>query len=54
MIDAEVTHLDGQGVMALLMAAVRAERFCDGALYRFFEMGCIQRWFKRLEEIDKE
>lgn len=54
MADADVTHLDGQGVMALLMAAIRAERFCDGALLRFFEMGCIQRWLKRLVELDKE
>lgn len=54
MADADVTHLDGQCVMALLMAAVRAERFCDGALLGFFEIGCIQRWLKRLEELDKE
>lgn len=30
----DVNKLDGQGVMALIMAAVRAERFCDGALKR--------------------
>ena len=28
----DVSRIDGQGVMALIMAAVRAERFCDGAL----------------------
>ena len=28
----DVSSLSGQQVMALLMGAVRAERFCDGAL----------------------
>ena len=33
---ADVSELDGQAVMALLLGAVRAERFCDGALLGFF------------------
>ena len=49
---ADVSDMDGQGVMALLMGAVRAERFCDGALLDFFENGCIQKWIERLKEID--
>ena len=32
MTDADVSVLDGKCVMALLMGAVRAERFCDGSL----------------------
>ena len=38
--------------MALLLGAVRAERFCDGALLGFFEDGSIRRWLLRLREID--
>jgi len=30
-----------QRVHALIMGAVRAERFCNGALLDFFKTGCI-------------
>ena len=49
---ADVTELDGQAVMALLLGAVRAERFCDGALLGFFEDGSMRRWLLRLKEVD--
>ncbi|WP_454946650.1 DUF6508 domain-containing protein [Cryptobacterium curtum] len=49
---ADVSDLDGQAVMALLLGAVRAERFRDGALLCFFEDGSIRRWLLRLREID--
>lgn len=48
----DVTDKDGICVMALLLGAVRAERFCDGALLGFFKRGSIQRWLERLKEID--
>ena len=50
---ADVSGLDGQAVMALLLGAVRAERFCDGALICFFEDGSVRRWLSRLKEIDE-
>lgn len=49
---ADVSELDGQAVMALLLGAVRAERFCDGALLSFFGDGSMRRWLLRLREID--
>lgn len=49
---ADVSKLDGQAVMALLLGAIRADRFCEGALLDFFENGCIKRWIMRLQEID--
>lgn len=52
MAGADVSRLDGRATMALLVGAVRAERFCDGALLSFFNSGCILRWLRRLEEID--
>lgn len=48
----EVSDLDGGCVMALLIGAIRAEKFCDGALLNFFEEGSIQQWLKRLKGID--
>ena len=44
MTEADVSELNGQAVMALLLGAVRAERFRDGALLSFFEDGCAKRW----------
>lgn len=49
---ADVSELDGQAVMALLIGAVRAERFCDGTLLGFFGDGSMRRWLLRLKEID--
>ena len=49
---ADVSELDGQAVMALLLGAVRAKRFCDGALLGFFGNGSMRRWLLRLKEID--
>ena len=51
--EADVSSLDAQCIMALIMGAVRAERFCDGALLRFFREGCIRNWLERLKEIDE-
>lgn len=48
----DVAAKDGICVMALLLGAVRAERFCEGALLGFFKRGSIQRWLERLKEID--
>lgn len=52
--EADVSDMDGQGVMALVLGAVRAERFCDGALLGFFKRGSIQRWLERLKKIDND
>ena len=49
---ADVTVLDGRCVMALLVGAVRAARFSEGALLNFFESGAIEKWLLRLKEID--
>ena len=49
-----VEDLDARCICALLVGAVRAERFCDGALLAFFKDGSITRWLQRLKEIDEE
>lgn len=51
--NADVSLLDGRCIAALLVGAVRAERFCDGALLSFFKSGAIQKWLLRLKEIDE-
>ena len=52
MSEADVSSLDALCVMALIMGAVRAERFCDGALLGFFKDGSIRRWLERLHELE--
>ncbi len=53
MFEADVSELDGQAVIALLLGAVRADRFCEGALLGFFEDGSVKRWLLRLKEVDE-
>lgn len=52
MSSADVSNMDAHCVMALIMGAVRAERFCDGALLGFFKDGSIRKWLERLQVID--
>ena len=48
-----VEDLDAKVVCALIVGAVRAERFCDGALLNFFKNGSMTRWLHRLREINE-
>lgn len=50
---ADILNLNAQCVLALIMGAVRAERFCDGALLDFFESGSVLKWLERLKTIDE-
>lgn len=54
MSEADVSEKDARCIMALIMGAVRAERFCDGALLGFFKDGSIRKWLERLQEIDEK
>lgn len=53
MIKADASGLDAQCILALLIASLRAERFCDGALLEFIKNGAVIRWLKRLQEFDE-
>ena len=48
---ADVSSLNAQCVMALIMGAVRADRFCDGVLGDFFKIGCMLKWIQRLQDM---
>ena len=52
MMNVDVSCLNGQVVMALLLGVIRAERFCDGVLNTFLKTGCIDKWLLRLNEIE--
>ena len=53
MIQADASEIDAQCILALLIASLRAERFCDGALLGFIKSGAVTRWLKRLQELDE-
>lgn len=48
---ADVSEMDIQGVLALLMGMVRSERFCDGSIMDFLKSGVVLKWLERLKEI---
>lgn len=50
--EADISTLDGKCIMALILGAIRSERFCSGALLSFFRNGTIAKWLLRLKEID--
>ena len=50
---ADVSGFDAEDVLALLTGAIRAERFCDGAFASFARSGAVDRWLRRLKEIDE-
>lgn len=54
MSEVDVSEMDARGVMALIMCAVRAERFCEGQLLGLFRHGVIRKWLERLKEIDED
>ena len=41
MMKADASELDAQCILALLIASLRAERFCDGALLEFIKNGAV-------------
>lgn len=52
--NADVSSMDAQGIMAMLMGIVRGERFCDGAVLSACKSGSIVRWLERLKELSDE
>jgi len=49
----DVSTADGQLVMALLVAVLRADRFVEGTLLDFYKNGLVLLWLQRLKEIDE-
>ena len=51
---AVVDDLDAKCVVALIFGAIRAERFCDGAILAFLKDGTFVRWLERLKTLDAD
>lgn len=51
---ADVSKLSDDTILSLLIGAVRAEKFCDGALLDFLKSGSIQKWLQELKKRDEK
>ncbi len=47
--NADVSNLEDLCVLALILGAIRADRFNEGVLLRFLESGAVVRWLERLK-----
>ncbi len=47
----DITHADEQYILALLDAAFRQERFCEGTVLKALKEGYVLRWLERLAEL---
>lgn len=54
MSNADINNLPSEAILALLLGAARAERFCDGALLDFLKSGSVQKWLHELKNRDKK
>lgn len=50
--NADASNMNAQCVLALIMASVRDERFCDGVLLDFFTSGSMLKWLERLKSFE--
>lgn len=49
---ADVETLEAKYVLAMIMYALRIDRFVDDVLISYFEDGCILKWLERLKTIE--
>ena len=52
--EVDVSEWDAQGVLALMLGIIRADRFSEGTFKAFQENGCYAKWIRRLKEIEDE
>lgn len=53
MMNVDIRCINGQVTMALLMACIRAEKFCSGALNAFLKSGYVKNLLLHLKELSK-
>ncbi len=50
----DISNVNAQCVLALIMGVLRAERFCEGVILDFFTNGTIVKWLERLERLEND
>lgn len=51
---ADIENIDAIGLCALIVANVRAERFCDGAILSSCKDGTLLKWLNQLRSFDEK
>ena len=54
MSNADTNNLPSEAILALLLGAAHAEKFCDGALLDFLKCGSVQKWLQELKNRDEK
>ena len=49
--EADVSIIDAQGILAMLVGLLRAERFSDGVVLEALESGLVLKWLERIRDI---
>lgn len=49
---ADIENIDAISLCALIVANVRSERFCDGAILSSCKDGTLLKWLNKLQELD--
>ena len=49
--EADVSIMDAQGILAMLVGLLRAERFSDGVVLEALESGLVLKWLERIRDI---
>lgn len=52
--DYDVSSVDADLLLCLMMHVTRRDRFCEGYFNRFIEAGILDKWLSRLKEIDEK
>lgn len=50
----DISSLDAQCLTALIMGAIRTERFCDGTILGLLEGGYLQAWLGQLQKFEQQ
>ncbi|MEK4337861.1 MULTISPECIES: DUF6508 domain-containing protein [Bacillus] len=50
----DISNVNAQCVLALIMGVLRAERFCEGVILDVFTKGTIVKWLERLERLEND
>lgn len=48
----DISNVNAQCVLALILGVLRAERFCEGVILDVFTNGTIVKWLERLERLE--
>ena len=49
----DASNLTANDILSLITYSIQANKFCEGRLYELMKDGSVEKWLKRLTELDK-